>query len=55
VFLRNKQVLDAQLGSMADIPDEQKMQIRTLFAEDMIKGQFPNKTLEVLSDYSRYF
>ena len=55
VFLRNKQVLDAQLDNMTEIPDEHKVKVRTLFAEDMIKGQFPKKTLEVLSDYSRYF
>ena len=40
---------------MAEMNDDQKIQVRLLFAEDMVKKQYPQKTQEVLADYSRYY
>ena len=38
-------------GGRSDVVPEQIMQIRLLFAEDMVKKQFVAKTMEVLKDF----
>ena len=55
VYMRTQLALTGQMAKFGELPEDQKVQVRVLFAEDMVKSKFPQKTLQVLADYAKFF
>ena len=51
VYLSTLQSVNAVMLKQEDVTEEQKRQIRILFAQEMIKMSFVKKTLAILKDY----